>query len=137
VGGVLSFLSSRRNAIVAGSCRAIRPRGRSSSGRKAGLEAEVRDVRFARLAELPFPAHGKPMSILHSGAQRKDRLLAFTKGALDVLLARCSHDVVGEEGRDLTAPRSARFSSPTNSWPGRRCARFQADSFTFSLLEGS
>jgi magnesium-transporting ATPase (P-type) len=42
------------------------------------------------------------MSTLHSDAERGDRLLAFTKGAPDVLLARCSHELVGADPRPLT-----------------------------------
>ena len=34
-------------------------------------------------------------------------MLALTKGAPDVLLARCSHELVGEEARPLTADRRA------------------------------
>ena len=34
---------------------------------------------------------------VHTDAERQERLLVFTKGAPDVLLARCSHELVGEE----------------------------------------
>ena len=47
------------------------------------------------------------MSTVHTDAERQERLLALTKGAPDVLLARCSHELVGEEARPLTAERRA------------------------------
>ena len=77
------------------------------AARKAGLEAEALDARFARVAEVPFSSERKLMSTIHSDAERQERLLALTKGAPDVLLARCSHELVGEEARPLTAERRA------------------------------
>ena len=47
------------------------------------------------------------MTTIHTDAQRQERLLVFTKGAPDVLLARCSQELVGEESRPLTAERRA------------------------------
>jgi Ca2+-transporting ATPase len=77
------------------------------AARKAGLEAKALDARFVRTAELPFSSERKLMSTLHSDAERQERLLALTKGAPDVLLARCTHELVGEESRPLTAKRRA------------------------------
>ena len=65
------------------------------AARKAGLEDEALDARFARVAEVPFSSERKLMSTVHSDAERQDRLLAFTKGAPDVLLGRCTHELVG------------------------------------------
>ena len=36
------------------------------------------------------------MTTIHTDAQRREHLLVFTKGAPDVLLARCSQELVGE-----------------------------------------
>src|SRR3546814_12834995 len=47
------------------------------------------------------------MSTVHSDAEREERLLAFTKGAPDVLLARCSHELVGDQARPLSDTRRA------------------------------
>lgn len=47
------------------------------------------------------------MSTVHSDTERRERLVALTKGAADVLLARCSHELVGEEARPLTRGRRA------------------------------
>lgn len=77
------------------------------AARKAGLEDEALDARFARIAEVPFSSKRKLMSTIHTDAERQERLLALTKGAPDVLLARCSQELVGEEIRSLTAERRA------------------------------
>ena len=77
------------------------------AARKAGLEDEALDARFARVAEVPFSSERKLMSTIHTDAERQERLLALTKGAPDVLLARCSQELVGEEIRPLTAERRA------------------------------
>ena len=47
------------------------------------------------------------MTTVHTDAERQERLLVFTKGAPDVLLARCSQELVGEGKRPLTAERRA------------------------------
>lgn len=77
------------------------------AARKAGLEGQVLTRRFARLAEVPFSSERKLMSTIHSDAERQERVLAFTKGAPDVLLSRCSDELVGEEIRPLDAARRA------------------------------
>jgi len=75
------------------------------AARKAGLEDEVLGARFERIGEVPFSSERKLMSTIHSDAECGDRLLAFTKGAPDVLLARCSQELVGTESRSLTEER--------------------------------
>jgi Ca2+-transporting ATPase len=75
------------------------------AARKAGLEDETLRARFARVAEVPFSSERKLMSTIHTDAETRQRLLVFTKGASDVLLARCSRELVGEEMRPLTAGR--------------------------------
>jgi Ca2+-transporting ATPase len=77
------------------------------AARKAGLQAEALDARFARVAEVPFSSERKLMSTIHSDTERPERLLALTKGAPDVLLTRCSHELVGEISLPLTAERRA------------------------------
>jgi P-type Ca2+ transporter type 2C len=75
------------------------------AARKAGLEDEALDLRFQRIGEVPFSSERKLMTTIHTDAQRQERLLVFTKGAPDILLARCSQELVGEESRPLTAER--------------------------------
>ena len=75
------------------------------AARKAGLADEALDARFERLGEVPFSSARKLMSTIHSDAERDGRLLVFTKGAPDVLLGRCSHQLVGAEARVLDQHR--------------------------------
>jgi Ca2+-transporting ATPase len=83
------------------------------AARKIGLEAEALETRFVRVAEVPFSSERKLMSTVHSDAEHQERLLAFTKGAPDVLLSRCTHELVGEEARPLTAERRAAILAST------------------------
>jgi Ca2+-transporting ATPase len=75
------------------------------AARKAGLEGQALAARFERVGEVPFSSERKLMSTIHTDAERRERLLAFTKGAPDVLLARCSGELVGETVRPLSAGR--------------------------------
>ena len=77
------------------------------AARKAGFDDEVLNSRFERIAEVPFSSERKLMSTVHRDARREHVLLAFTKGAPDVLLARCSQEQVGGEQRPLTEERRA------------------------------
>jgi Ca2+-transporting ATPase len=88
------------------------------AARKAGLEDEALDARFARVAEVPFSSERKLMSTIHTDAERQDRLLALTKGAPDILLARCSQELVGEELRPLTAERRAELVQTNDELAG-------------------
>ena len=72
------------------------------AARKAGLEDEALDARFERVGEVPFSSERKLMRRFIRTPKAQERLLAFTKGAPDVLLARCSQELVGEETRPLT-----------------------------------
>jgi Ca2+-transporting ATPase len=45
------------------------------------------------------------MSTVHRDAEKPERLAAFAKGAPDVLLPRCSHEIVDDEARPLTDER--------------------------------
>ena len=77
------------------------------AARKAGLEAEALNARLERVGEVPFSSERKLMSTVHSDTKKEERLLAFTKGAPDVLLARCTQELVGDEIKPLTAERRA------------------------------
>jgi P-type Ca2+ transporter type 2C len=78
-----------------------------AAARKAGLRAEALERRFRRVGEVPFSSERKLMSTVHRDAAREDRFTVFTKGAPDVLLARCTHELVGETPRPLEAERRA------------------------------
>jgi P-type Ca2+ transporter type 2C len=75
------------------------------AARKAGLESETLEARFERIAEIPFSSERKLMSTVHIDAETRGRVLVFTKGAPDVLLPRCSQELVGEQRRALSDER--------------------------------
>jgi len=77
------------------------------AARKAGLRSEALDARFERVGEVPFSAERKLMTTIHADAEQQERLLVFTKGAPEVLVARCSQERVGEEVRPLSDERRA------------------------------
>jgi len=88
------------------------------AARKAGLEDEALASRFARIAEVPFSSERKLMSTIHTDTEVREHLLAFTKGAPDVLLARCSRELAGEDVRPLTAARRAEIAESNEALAG-------------------
>ncbi len=88
------------------------------AARKAGLADEALDARFVRVGEVPFSSERKLMSTVHSDAERKERLLVFTKGAPDVLIARCSHEMVGDTKRPLDDARRSEILKLNESLAG-------------------
>jgi len=72
---------------------------------KAGVDRGAMAARLPRIAEVPFSSERKLMSTLHRDVDEGDRGIVFTKGAPDVLLARCAHELVGGERRTLTDER--------------------------------
>jgi Ca2+-transporting ATPase len=107
----LSAADRASNAVVLERLRRWSVQGDPTEGalivaaRKAGLEAQTLDARFKRVAEVPFSSERKLMSTVHTDAERSERFLTFTKGAPDVLLARCHFEQVGEGQRPLDARR--------------------------------
>jgi P-type Ca2+ transporter type 2C len=75
------------------------------AARKVGLSPAALETRFERVSEVPFSSERKLMSTVHKDAEKPERLVTFTKGAADVLLPRCSHEIVGDEARSLTDER--------------------------------
>ena len=75
------------------------------AARKAGIRPEELDTRLPRVGEVPFSSERKLMSTIHLDAENPQRGIIFTKGAPDVLLTRCSFEVVGESRRPLTPER--------------------------------
>jgi magnesium-transporting ATPase (P-type) len=72
----------------------------------AGL-SEARKARFQRLAEIPFTPERKLMTTLEADVERGGQIAAVTKGAPDVLLARCTAERAAGEVRPLTSDRRA------------------------------
>jgi Ca2+-transporting ATPase len=89
------------------------------AARKCGLESDVLDDRLPRVGEIPFSSERKLMSTLHRDAEQDGRGIVFTKGAPDVLLARCSRELVGEERRPLTAARRSEILAANEALAGQ------------------
>jgi Ca2+-transporting ATPase len=89
------------------------------AARKAGLSAEALDARLARIGEVPFSSERKLMSTLHRDTQQADRGIVLTKGAPDVLLTRCSFELVGQEPRPLTSARRAEILETNEALAGQ------------------
>ena len=89
------------------------------AARKAGLRPDALDARFRRVGEVPFSSERKLMSTVHTDAERDQRLRVFTKGAPDVLLARCSHELVGEDARPLSPERRTAIMKANDELAGR------------------
>jgi Ca2+-transporting ATPase len=77
------------------------------AARKAGLKEGTLNGRFERVAEIPFSSERKLMTTIHTDAQARTQLTVFTKGAPDLLLERCSYELMGSETKALTADRRA------------------------------
>jgi Ca2+-transporting ATPase len=88
-----------------------------AAARKAGLTAPDLEARFMRIGEVPFSSERKLMSTIEADAER-DRPRAFTKGAPDVLLGHCSHELVGDGVRELTAERRAAIMADNEALAG-------------------
>jgi len=72
----------------------------------AGL-ADVRAERFERVGEIPFTSERKLMTTLQADARDAGGIDVVTKGAPDVLLARCRAERAGGAWRALTEERRA------------------------------
>jgi Ca2+-transporting ATPase len=75
------------------------------AARKAGLRHETLDAQLPRVGEVPFSSERKLMSTIHRDTEHQQRGVVFTKGAPDVLLPRCTHEVVGDGRRPLSDER--------------------------------
>jgi Ca2+-transporting ATPase len=89
------------------------------AARKAGLDSGDLDRRLPRVGEVPFSSERKLMSTLHRDAGAHERGIVFTKGAPDVLLARCSQELVGEERRPLTPERRQQILETNEALAGQ------------------
>jgi len=73
--------------------------------RKLGLHEERR-ARWRRVADVPFTSERKLMSAVE--VEPDDAVVVVTKGAPDVLLARCTHVLVGDRVEPMTDEHRAR-----------------------------
>lgn len=81
------------------------------AAKKAGLEQTDLDQRFERVGEVPFSSERKIMSTVHHDAENEERLIVFSKGAPDILLERCSHELIGNDTRPLTDERRIEWAT--------------------------
>jgi calcium-translocating P-type ATPase len=72
--------------------------------RKLGTQVGRR-ARFHRVGEIPFSSERRLMSSLETDAAHEDEVVVMSKGAPDVLLARCSRERVGSADVPLTDER--------------------------------
>ncbi|HEX2063125.1 MAG TPA: cation-translocating P-type ATPase, partial [Acidimicrobiales bacterium] len=86
--------------------------------RKGGF-AEARAERFSRVGEVPFTSERKLMSTLQADSAGDGRVRVVTKGAPDVLLARCTHERVGSEPRPLDEERRRRILATVDDLAGQ------------------
>ena len=86
-----------------------------TAARKAG---EPPAAHPPRVGEIPFSSERKLMTTLHRSAEGEG-LCAFTKGAPDVLLSHCTHEMAGAEARPLTAERRAEILAANDALTGR------------------
>jgi magnesium-transporting ATPase (P-type) len=73
---------------------------------KLGI-TERRRARFRRLDEVPFTSERKLMSSIEADRERQGQVAVVTKGAPDVLLARCTAERAGAGEEPLTEGRRA------------------------------
>ena len=76
--------------------------------RKLGV-TERRKRRFERIGEIPFTSERKMMSSLERDHEHGDQVVVITKGAPDVLLARCTRAREGLETVELDTALRARI----------------------------
>jgi len=85
---------------------------------KAGLDDRVLLTRWPRVGELPFSSERKLMSTVHEDTEGKYDRVLFSKGAPDVVLPRCSHELVGEKPVVLTDARREALLAANESLAG-------------------
>ncbi|MBW7884199.1 MAG: HAD-IC family P-type ATPase, partial [Caldilineaceae bacterium] len=76
------------------------------AARKLGITDEELKQRFSRIGEVPFSSERKMMSTVQR-VNGDAELAVITKGAPDVLLARCDRERVGDTVQSLTEERRA------------------------------
>lgn len=68
---------------------------------KAGYGIEDTNSKYKRVEEIPFDSDRKMMTTFHSDFI-KDKIVSFTKGAPDIVLANCKYYLSGEKVKELT-----------------------------------
>ena len=76
------------------------------AARKFGVNDEAL-AKLPRIAEIPFTSERKRHTTLHSDPSNPDELIAFTKGAPEILLARCRY-VADDDGKPVPLTDASR-----------------------------
>lgn len=85
--------------------------------KKFGIDAR-RKKRFQRIGEVPFTSDRKMMSTIARDLERGGLPLVVTKGAPDVLMARCSHVRVGMDVLPFDSDRRSKAMANVESLSG-------------------
>ena len=96
------------------------------AARKAGLDARALGRALAARGRAPVLVRAQADEHRARGRRAPERCVSFSKGAPEVLLPRCSHELVGGEPVALAAARRERWRARTRRSPTRRCARSAA-----------
>ncbi len=89
------------------------------AARKVGGGADRAEARFPRIDEVPFSSERKLMSTVHADRETPEVNRLFTKGAPDVLLARCAAERRGELMVPLTPARREAILTEVESLAAR------------------
>ena len=87
---------------------------------KAGLHKTDLRAALPRVHEIPFSSESKRMTTLHAGSEG---VVAFAKGAPEVILAACSAEQTAAGPVPLDAPARARILEAAQQMARRRAAR--------------
>jgi P-type Ca2+ transporter type 2C len=82
---------------------------------KAGLELRELQPAFPRVNEIPFTSESKRMTTLH---ETRDGLVAYAKGAPEVVLASCTRRLTEAGERELDAAARAEIAAVARSLAG-------------------
>ncbi len=83
----------------------------------AGMDVDENKRLLQRVAEIPFDSGRKRMTTIHQ--ESNGGIYAFTKGALDVVLVRCSHEVSNGKQVPLDDARVAEILGLSEQYAGR------------------
>ncbi|MEU6538979.1 cation-transporting P-type ATPase [Streptomyces sp. NPDC047000] len=102
---------------------------------KAGLDADALRARSPRTGEVPFDPAAKFMATFHTDADGRTRV--HTKGAVDVLLDRCSHVLTGHGPVLLTDERRRTVVEAAREMGGRGLRVLGAATATLTVTGGT
>jgi len=71
------------------------------AGAKAGFEKAQMNEDYSRVEEIPFDSARKMMTTFHKDFI-KNKIVSFTKGAPDIILARCTKIIIGGSVQPMT-----------------------------------